>query len=176
MGDLHLDFDLPGNAEDYRRELDLRRGIATVRFRSGATLFTRECFISHPDGVLVMRITASEPGKVSLTAGLDSIYPNQVRADKSGVLVLEGQWQEDGKRKDWIAKWSEPGIRYAIALQVKPEGGTRQVGTNTLQIQGANAVTLCLAAGTSFRNYRDISGRSRFRVAGSTESGREAEL
>ena len=54
--------------------------------------------------------------------------------------------------------WSEPGIRYVTALQVKPEGGTLQMGTNTLQVQGADAVTLCLAAGTSFRNFRDISG------------------
>jgi alpha-L-fucosidase 2 len=158
LGNLRLKFDLPGNAEDYRRELDLRRGVATVRFRSGGTIFTRECFISHPDGVLVLRLTASEPGKLSFSAGLDSIYPNQVSAQAGGQLVLRGQWHEDGKRKDWIAKWSEPGLRYATALQVKPEGGTLQAGSNTLQIQGANAVTLCLAAGTSFRNYRDISG------------------
>ncbi|HRY47938.1 MAG TPA: glycoside hydrolase N-terminal domain-containing protein [Candidatus Paceibacterota bacterium] len=158
LGNLRLNLDLPGNAEGYRRKLDLRRDIATVRFRCGGTVFTRECFISHPDGVLVMRITASEPGKVSFTAGLDSIYPNQVRAEKSGRLVLEGQWHEDGKRKDWIATWSEPGIRYATALQVKSDGGTIQTGTNTLQIQGTNSVILCLAAGTSFRNFRDISG------------------
>lgn len=158
LGNLRLKFDLPGNAEDYRRELDLRRGVATVRFRSGGTIFTRECFISHPDGVLVLRLTASEPGKIGFSAGLDSIYPNQVTAPAGGQLVLRGQWHEDGKRKDWIARWSEPGLRYATALQVKPEGGTLQAGTNTLQIQGANAVTLCLAAGTSFRNFRDISG------------------
>jgi len=158
LGDLRLDFDLPGKTEDYRRELDLRRGIATVRFRSGTTLFTRECFISHPDGVLVMRVAASEPGKVSFTARLDSIYPHLIRAGQPGRLVLEGQWQDDGKRKDWTASWSEPGIRYATAFQVKPEGGTLQMGTNILQVQGADAVTLCLAAGTSFRNFRDISG------------------
>ena len=158
LGNLRLNFDLPGSAEDYRRELDLKRGVATVRFRCGSTVFTRESFISHPDGVLVIRITASEPGKVSFTAGLDSIYPNQVSVDKSGRLVLKGQWHEDGKKKSWTATWSEPGMRYATALQVKREGGTLQPGTNTIQIQGANAVTLCLAAGTSFRNFRDISG------------------
>jgi alpha-L-fucosidase 2 len=157
LGNLRFNLDLPGNVEDYRRELDLRRGIATVRFRSGGTVFTRECFISHPDGVLVLRLTASEPGKVGFTAGLDSIYPNQVRAEKPGRLVLKGQWHEDGKRKDWIATWSEPGIRYATALQVKPNGGSIQTGTNTLHIQSANSVILCLAASTSFRNFRDIS-------------------
>lgn len=158
LGNLRLKFALPGNAEDYRRELDLRCGIATVRFRCGTTVFTRECFISHPDGVLVLRLTASEPGKISYTTGLDSIYPNETVVNAAGQLVLRSQWHEDGNRKDWIAKWSEPGMRYATALQVKSEGGALRAGTNTLQIQGANSVTLCLAAGTSFRNFRDISG------------------
>ncbi len=158
LGNLRLKLDLPSNAEDYRRELDLQRGIATVRFRCSSTVFTRECFISHPDGVLVLRLTASEPGKISLTAGLDSIYPSQISTSADGQLRLRGQWLEDGKRKDWIATWSEPGIRFATAVQAKSEGGAIQVTTNSLQVRNANAVTLCLAAGTSFRNFRDISG------------------
>ncbi len=158
LGNLRLKFDVFGNAEDYRRALDVRHGIATVRYRCGGTVFTRECFISHPDGVLVLRLTASQPGKISFSAGLDSHYPSQVRVEKSGRLVLEGRWHEDGKRKDWIAKWSEPGIRYATALQLEHDGGTVQPGTNTLEVRGANAVTVCLAAGTSFRSFHDISG------------------
>jgi alpha-L-fucosidase 2 len=72
--------------------------------------------------------------------------------------VLEGRWHEDGKRKDWTATWSEPGIRYATAFQVTSEGGTILPGTNSIEVLGANSATLCLAAGTSFRNFRDISG------------------
>jgi len=69
LGNLRLNFDLPAQAEDYLRELDLRRGLATVRFRSGNTVFTREYFISRPDSVFVMRITASEPGKIRCQSG-----------------------------------------------------------------------------------------------------------
>ncbi len=158
LGNVRLRFNLPGDAENYRRELDLRRGIAAVRFRSGSTVFTRECFISHPDGVMVVRLTASEPGRLNFTAALDSIYPNRTSVDAGGRLVLRGQWHEDGKRKDWIATWSEPGIRYAIALQAKVEGGSLRAGTNALAVEGADAVTLILGAGTSFRNFQDITG------------------
>lgn len=158
LGNLRLKLDAPGAVEDYRRELDLRRGIVTVRYRCGGTVFTRECFISHPDEVLVLRLTASEPGKINFSAGLGSIYPNQVTNGVAGQLVLRGQWHEDGKRKDWIATWDKPGIRFATALQAKPEGGSMLLTTNSLQVRNADAVTLCLAAGTSFRNYRDISG------------------
>jgi alpha-L-fucosidase 2 len=162
LGNLRIHFEIPGNAEDYRRELDMRKGIATVRFRCGNTVFTRESFVSHPDRVLVMRITASEPGKISLTTRLDSIYPHKTRIDEAGRLVLEGQWHEDGKRKDWIATWPEPGIRYAAGLKALADGGKSEAVDSMLRIQNADAVTLVLAAGTSFRNFRDISGDPSF--------------
>jgi alpha-L-fucosidase 2 len=129
-----------------------------VRFRSGSTVFTRDCFVSHPDGVMVLRLTASEPGKLRFTAALDSIYPNRTCMDAAGRLVLRGQWHEDGKRKDWIATWSEPGLRYAIALEAKVEGGSLHAGTNSIAVEGADAASLILGAGTSFRDFRDITG------------------
>ncbi len=42
LGDLLLDFDVPGPVEGYRRELDLDRAIATSTFRAGGALHTRE--------------------------------------------------------------------------------------------------------------------------------------
>jgi len=48
LGSLRLKSDLPSQVEGYRRELDLQRGIVTIRFRSGGTVFTRKCFVSRP--------------------------------------------------------------------------------------------------------------------------------
>ena len=158
LGNLRLGFELPGPVTDYRRELDLRKGIATVRFTSGGVKFTRECFISHPDQVLVVRVTASKPGSISLSAKLDSIYPHQLRADGNKLLVMDGQWHDQGKKNDWIANWPEPGIRYSAGLQAMVEGGKLAVPNKMLKVEGADAVTLILGAGTSFKNFRDISG------------------
>lgn len=158
LGDLRVKFTLPGKAEEYRRELDLIHGIATVRFRCGDVVFTRECFISHPDQVLVMRITASQPGSIHLNAQLASAYPHKIHSDAEGRSVLNGQWHEDGKPKPWTAIWKEPGIRYATAMQASSEGGSFSTNDGIITIQGADAVTLTLAASTSFRNFRDISG------------------
>ena len=158
LGNLRLGFELPGPVTDYRRDLDLRKGIATVRFTSGGVKFTRECFISHPDQVLVVRVTASKPGSISLSAKLDSIYPHQLRADGNNRLIMDGQWHDRGKKNDWIANWPEPGIRYSAGLQAMVEGGNLTVPDKMLKVEGADAVTLILGAGTSFKNFRDISG------------------
>ena len=70
LGDLLLDFDVPGQVEGYRRELDLDRAVATSTFRAGGALHTREVFASFPDQVVVLRVSADRPGQVSFTARL----------------------------------------------------------------------------------------------------------
>jgi len=174
LGVLRLDFGLPGRTEDYRRELICRRGIATVRFRAVSTVFTRECFISHPDGVLVMRITASEPAKSASPPGWTRFIPTRfARVSRTVSCSKANGTRRQAQGLD--CKWSVPGMRYAIALQAELEGGSLEAGTNTLKILGANAVTLCLAAGTSFATTA-TSRAIPIPSGGSIESCREAEL
>ena len=158
LGDLRLVFPSSSPAANYRRELDLTRGIATVSYRSGGTTFTREYFISHPDKVMVLRLTADKPHHITLDVSLSSQHPNSHRTEGDNRLVLEGRWKEDGKPKSWTATWDEPGMRFATAVQAQNHGGSIKADANGLHIVGANAVTLYLAAGTSFLNFRDISG------------------
>ena len=53
FGDLLLDFPGHGEADNYRRELDIDSAVATVRYRVGDAAFTREVFASFPDQVIV---------------------------------------------------------------------------------------------------------------------------
>jgi len=159
LGDLSLHMDLSEPVVDYRRELDMRRGIATVRFNSNGVNYTRETFVSYPDRVLVVRINSSEPEALNLKVELGSPHPHSAAFPSPQRLQLQGQWVDDGIRKDWIANWSEPGIRFSTVLQViNPDGKVRHWGKSGFQIEGASTVTLIVAAGTSFRSYDDISG------------------
>ncbi|HEY4984783.1 MAG TPA: glycoside hydrolase family 95 protein, partial [Verrucomicrobiae bacterium] len=60
----NLFINLPGheNLADYRRELDIGNALAHVSYQSGGVNYRREYFCSHPDGVLVVRLTADRPG------------------------------------------------------------------------------------------------------------------
>ncbi len=73
VGDLVLTFPGITAVENYRRDLNLKTGVNTTRYTSGGTTFRREIFASHPDNVLVMRITANRPGQVNFTLGLRRI-------------------------------------------------------------------------------------------------------
>ena len=158
LGELQLIFPLkPGN-EYYKRSLDLNHGISTVIFRNRGVTFKRETFVSNPDHLMVVHLTADKPGQLTFDLSLGCQFPNKVRIDGGNRMVMEGQWQDNGKPKEWAATWTEPGIKFATAVQLQNRGGVIKVSSDKLQIIKADEVTLYLAAGTSFINYKDISG------------------
>ena len=67
--DVRLHFPGHDQAAQYRRELHLDDAIAEISYSAGSARFRREVFVSYPDQVLVVRITASQPGQVTFSLG-----------------------------------------------------------------------------------------------------------
>ena len=156
FGDLRLDFDHSG-ASDYRRQLDLRRAVSTVRYRLGEATYTREVFCSFPDQVLVVRLTCDKPGQVSFRAGLDTPHPDaSIETTDAGHLLLQGQLREYKQKRTGQTLPSI--LKYAAHLLVRTDGGQVTADGGRISVDRANSATLLLAAGTSFRNFQDTSG------------------
>ena len=158
--DVRVHFPGHGQATAYQRELRLDDATVETSYTVGTTEFRREVFASFPAQVLVLRLTASRPGQVTLSVGLDS--PQQgtrVESTAPGTLQLTGQIQpRQNPARSWTGSWDEPGLRFAAVLQVLTEGGSVRGAGSTLAISGADAVTIVFSAATSFRTYRDIGG------------------
>jgi alpha-L-fucosidase 2 len=141
LGDLRLTFADAGPATGYVRDLDLETAVASVTYCCGSTSHRRECFASAPAQVLVLRLTADQPGSVTFTATLSRPERAEVRGD-DGDLLLEGQLHNgtDGR-----------GVRFQARLGVRAEGGTVTTDAGGVRVTGADAVTLFVTAGTDFQ-------------------------
>jgi alpha-L-fucosidase 2 len=158
LGDLLLSFDGITETSDYRRELDMERGVARVQYRSGDALFTRETFVSYPDRVVVVRITCDQPGRVSVNANLKSAYSDNLSATP-GNLIMDGSWKGPiPVNNPLIAPVEGTGLHFRAELVAMPDGGTSEATNDGLHIQHANSVTFVLTSATSYVNYDDISG------------------
>lgn len=136
FGDLWLELATPpSGATDYRRELDLDRAMSRVRFVADGVTYTREFFASHPAGVIAIRLTASQRGKLSGALRLADARPNQSAAH--GAIVS-------------FAGTLPNGLRYAAAARVLPEGGRLTTGSERVAFAEADSVTVLLAAATDF--------------------------
>jgi alpha-L-fucosidase 2 len=161
IGDLLLSFDST-NFTDYRRELDMETGVAKVSYRQGDAVIAREAFVSWPDRVLVVRISADKPGRINFAAKFRGPYLETSVAGRNR-LVMDGTWKGPFPSSatgmaGLIAHTTGKGLRYETALAARPEGGVSEATNSTLQFHNANAVTLVVALATSFVNYNDISG------------------
>ena len=154
----HLRLRLPGHekARDYRRQLDLDAGTATVRYRLGDATFTREAFISAVDQVLVVRISCDKPGRVTFSAALDSPHPEATtQAIGGNQLAMRGQLRD---RANPRTKEPVPCIlKFEARLRATAEAGRAEVKDAAAEVADADAATLVLAAATSFRNFLDVS-------------------
>ena len=116
LGDLRLSFEGAEGAEDYRRELDMETGVAKVCYRAGDVVFTREVFLSYPDRVMVVRITADKPGRVGVQAQFKSPHLDRATATP-GRLVMEGCWKGPMRPENWlIATVEGKGIRFQAGM------------------------------------------------------------
>lgn len=136
FGDLHLDLAPTAQAAgDYRRELDLDQAVSRVRYTAGGVTFNREAFASHPAGVIVVRLTASQPGQLTGALRLTDVRPNQPAAEGNTVS---------------FAGSLPNGLRYAASARILPEGGRLRAEAGRLVFEQADALTIYLGAATDF--------------------------
>lgn len=71
LADLELEYMLPdGSAENYRRWLDMRKGMAFTSFETGGVKYVREYFVSRDRDVIVVHMAADKAGALSCSARL----------------------------------------------------------------------------------------------------------
>ena len=145
FGDLRISFPGQTNATDYRRDLDLDSAVSHVRYRVGDTSFSRECFATFPDQVIVWHMAADKKGAINFTAKLDSLHKSARTAVRDGnQLALFGQVQEGG-------------VKFEARIQITTIGGKVTVQDGGITVENADSATLILAAATSYINYNDIT-------------------
>lgn len=143
LGNLRLDFGTDPNAvTEYRRELDLRSAVARLSYKANGVVFLREYFVSVPDQVAVVRLSADQENAIHLRATLDRSERATARAVDEHTLLMTGRLS-DGQGGD--------GVHYAARLRILSKGGRVTAQGDKLQVSGASEVLLLIAAETNYR-------------------------
>jgi alpha-L-fucosidase 2 len=152
VGDLFLSFPTNATVTEYHRDLDPDTAVARVSYTSGGVKFTREIFSSPVDQVIVIRLTADQPGQISFTAGMTTPQNASVKTEGQDTLVMSG------------VNGEAYGIKGALKFQARvfalAQGGKVFAEADKISVAGADSATLFIAAATSYKNYKDVSGDS----------------
>ena len=142
VGDLVITTSHSG-ATNYRRELDLKTAMAKTTYSAGGVNYTREYFASYPDHVIVIRLSASEKGKVSFGATMTTPHRSTSMSSSGNTLIYDVTVNS---------------IKFQNRLNVVADGGTVSVANGNISVNGANEAMLVLTIATNFKSASDVSG------------------
>ncbi len=146
VGDLYLDFKGHQEYKNLRRELDISKAVSTTTYEVDGVHYTRTSFASLIDHIIIVKLTADQPGKINFSASLTTLQKAKLTVTGNNALALCAIAPEHS---------GLPGvIQVAVNLQVQNSGGTVQKGDSTINVQSADSAVIYLSIVTNFKNYR----------------------
>ena len=136
---------------DYRRELDLDGGKASVSYTRDGVDFEREYFVSNPDQVMAIRLTASEPEAITQAFSIKPIDPQKLTVE-GDTITATGWVGGHNQAADDVNRFND-GLHYAQQLQVIPQGEhAKLVKTgNAIRVEDADSVVLLTTTNTNYQ-------------------------
>lgn len=156
LGDLLFDFPDTDTVAGYRRDLDLTTGVARTSYRVAGVTHTREVFVSEPDQVIVIEMTADRPGQLNFSAKFDRRDAITV-AGPDNRLIMRGKL----------------GVSYEAQLLPRVNGGSVTTRNDSLVVSDADRVTLLITAATSYVHAQDLTGDATARCEQTLKAARE---
>ena len=141
FGDLIIEFEGGEHVQDYRRELDIGKAVASVQYADENGIeWTREIFASAPRQAIFIRIKGGK--RVSFSARLDSPHEGAETEPLSDeALVMRGK--------------VENGItRFEARLHIQTKGGSVSIADGIAHIEEAESATLILTGASSARDFK----------------------
>jgi len=152
----------------YYRDLDLSSAVSTVKYTVNGVSYQRETFISHPDKIMVIRITADKKSSVSLKAAITSKLKYQVNSyitsPKEGTIILKGKAPKFVANRDYEPKqivyddWKGEGMNFQVYVKIAVQGGTIEKTGTHLAVSKADALTIYISEATSFNGFDQSPG------------------
>lgn len=139
LGNLDITSAASGTISGYRRELNLSTGVARTTYRIDGISYTRDVLASRADDLLIVELTADQPGKISCEVAL-SRTEGEIHAVGNKV-ILRGQAAHGNEHK---------GVKFEAQLCAYPQHGAMEVRDERLVITGADSMLLVLAAATDY--------------------------
>ena len=150
LGDLWIQWaDTLTPYTDYSRILNLDDALALSSWERAGVVYTQEAFSSIADDALVIKLSASEKGKISFSTTLGRKENAKTQHIGNNALMMKGQ----------LPNHDQPGMKFAALLKVIPQGGSSSVRNEQVKVEQADVCYLVLVAATDY-NVEDYHTRA----------------
>ena len=158
VGNLNLSFPGHENYTGYYRELDIEKAVFTTTYQVDGVTYTREVFASQPDQVIVVRLTADQPGKITLRAGMDGALQKSIKILNNHTIEMTGL---SGTHEGVQGK-----VKFNARSKIVNTGGSVSTASNEVRVENANEVVILISIATNFVDYKTLTANEAEKCAG----------
>lgn len=144
-GNILLDYAVKDTLE-YRRSLNLNKGICLTEFIADGVFYKQEMFATAPDNVIAVRISASKNEAVDVLVRFERERDARFYI-RGNEIVMEGQVEDEDN--DLAGKGGE-NMRFASVLRIMPQGGSLVEENGGIRIKDADEAVLLFTAATDY--------------------------
>lgn len=152
LGNLFLTFGHTAPRQ-YRRELNLQTATASVSYEQDGVCYQRECYVSAPDNMIVITLSASCPGVLSFTLETETPLQQTKTEVRGDILLLQGRCPSFGSNyvpPEQAFSYDGNSISFAQGIRVISQGGTITAAPCKMTVAGADNATILVTAGTNY--------------------------
>ncbi len=148
--------------KNYRRYLDLEKGVNVVEYSRCNVNYSRKSFVAFSDNAYIDKITASEKGVLNFSVSLTSKLKSNAFVENE-ILILDGRCPSNSPAnlkdvpyyKDTPEYENDPakqGMRFRCALKILTDGKV-SVENSKLAVSGATEATIIFCTENSFNGF-----------------------
>ena len=130
---------------NYERTLDIDNAIATVSYTEDGVDFAREYFMSYPQNVMAIRLTASEAGKLSRVFWISTPQTATIISAEGNVITMTGK----------PADHRDDGLKFAQQFKIINTGGTLTADAGRITVTDADEILVLMSAATNYVQCMD---------------------
>lgn len=173
LGTLKLEFEGQDNYTNYRRELDISKAVSRITYESNGVQYQREYLVSHPDQVMIIKLSSSGKQAISGKISFNSLmkFNTTTSSDTyeiNGYAPYHVEPNYRGDMPDAVLFDPERGTRFTTLLKAVHKDGRVEVSEKGIEIVGCSQVVLYIAEETSFNGYNKnpaTEGKDQLRIA-----------
>jgi alpha-L-fucosidase 2 len=137
----HIRITVPGHSmsaiSGFRRALDLSNGIVTMTYQHNQTRYRREVYASHPDDVVIIRLSAEGPDTINGSVTVEGTHGETTTGNPAALTV-------------GISSALSNGLKYAAVVTAHGTGGTIAVSGPNVTFTGCADVVIVASGGTNY--------------------------
>lgn len=156
LGTLEINNAEKGKAVNYHRELNISNAISKVSYEMAGIKYIREYFVSAPDQIMIIKLTANQKGALNFDINLKSLLQSNVEV-KNNILVMTGSAPiHENAGYAVLPKYLEikdRGTKFTTLVQIKKTDGQITSSRETLTLKDATEAIIYVSVATSFNGF-----------------------